>query len=198
MSIDDIPWTPEPWLPYVATEFIKYVICPTSVFEWGSGGSTVMFLKNGVSRLVSIEHHPGWHVHIRDKVAKYNPIGALDYRLIPYEPGEIGPDKADPAHYKSGSTELGPVNFRAYCSAIDNETPFDLVLVDGMARASCLAHAAAKVKPGGWLVLDNTGDRPYYLEKTRHLFAGWETVVIDGRGPILDYPWQTTMMRNTV
>ncbi len=197
MSIDHIAWTPEPWLPYLVADYIRRVIKPTSVFEWGSGGSTVMFLGMNVGRLVSIEHDPPWYERIRDEIARRN-LWALDYRLIPYEPGEIGPDKADPAHYKSGSTELGPVNFRAYCSAIDNEPPFDLVLVDGMARASCLAHAASKVKPGGWLVLDNTGDRPYYLAKTRHLFEDWETVVIDGHGPILDYPWQTTMMRNVV
>lgn len=196
MSVDDIPWTPEPWLPYSVTKFIRQVIQPHNVFEWGSGGSTVMFLEMGCW-LVSIEHDPAWYDRINGQL-KNRTLAHYHYRLIPYEQGEIGPDKADPTHYKSGSTELGPVNFRAYCSVIVDGPPFDLVLVDGMARASCLAHAAGKVKPGGWLVLDNTGDRPYYLEKTHHLFAGWETVVIDGRGPILDYPWQTTILRNTV
>lgn len=197
MSIDHIDWTPEPWLPYLVTDYIMEIIQPMSVFEWGSGGSTVMFLQNNVIRLVSVEDNPAWYLRIGDELQKRG-LAHPDYRLIPCEQGEIGPDKSDPTHYKSGSTELGPVNFRAYANVIDNKFPFDLVLVDGMARASCLAHAAAKVKPGGWLVLDNTGDRPYYLEKTRHLFDGWETVVIDGHGPILDYPWQTTMMRNTV
>ena len=195
MSITDILWTPEPWLPYLVTEFIRQIICPVSVFEWGSGGSTVMFLRMKLARLVSVEHDPAWYERIQGELSRRS-LKHPDYRLIPYEDGEIAPDKGNPAHYKSGSTELGPVNFRAYASAIDDQPPFDLVLVDGMARASCLAHAVGKVKPGGYLVLDNTGDRPYYLEQTRHLFEGWETVVIDGHGPILDYPWQTTILRN--
>lgn len=195
MSIQNIPWTPEPWLPYLATEYIRN-LKPQSVFEWGSGGSTLFFAELGVDTLVSIEHNQEWWERIRGDL-----WGHYEYHLIPYEAGEIGPDKANPSHYKSGSTELGPVNFKKYASAIDRYGKFDLILIDGMARASCLYHAISHAKDGGCIVLDNVGDRPYYLEQTDYLFGnyedGWERIEFTGYGPILDYQWSTLILKNT-
>jgi len=188
----------KPWLPYLATEYIKY-LNPRRVFEWGSGGSTVFFaFKSGIRTLISIEHDEDWYSKVHERL----PLNFTDYRLIPPEPGTIGPDPANPAHYKSGSTNLGDVNFKKYVSAIDEYGLFDLILIDGMARASCIHHAFSHVAPGGCMVIDNTGDRPYYLEQTAHLFgdyeAGWERVDFFGYGPILNYKWQTTFFINRV
>lgn len=190
-----------PWLPYVATEYIKR-LNPRSVFEWGSGGSTLFFAQK--SRidyyLVSIEHDLEWLKKIKHEVFAKN-LDSFDYRYIPYSEGEIGPDKANPLHYKSGSTQLGPVNFKKYASIIDQYGKFDLILIDGMARASCLYHAVSHVKAGGCIVLDNVGDRPYYLEQTDYLFGnyedGWERLLFTGYGPILDYQWSTLILKNT-
>jgi hypothetical protein len=195
-GVDSIPWTPEPWLPYLVTRYIGKLKLD-SVFEWGSGGSTIFFHRMLVYKIISIEHDPGWYQRLSREFADRGILLDLNYRLIPFEEGEIGPDKGNPTHYKSGSTELGPVNFKNYASAIDGYGQFDLILIDGMARASCLAHAVSHVKEGGWLVLDNTGDRPYYLEQTAHLFEGWERITFFGYGPILDYEWETTIFRNT-
>ncbi len=179
-----------PWLPYLVTDYITTRFKPRRVFEWGSGESTLFFAKQGLFELISIEHDPEWHISLQ--VPSW-----VTYRYIPFEQGTIGPDKANPAHYKSGSTQLGDVNFKRYCSAIDDYDKFDLILIDGMARASCLAHAYSHVADGGCIVLDNTGDRPYYLEQTAHLFGnyekGWETIKFMGYGPILDYKWETTI-----
>lgn len=183
----------KPWLPYLTTEFIKS-IKPQRVFEWGSGESTLFFAQY-VRHLVSIEHDQEWYNKIKPQLPAW-----VDYQYIPYELGEIGPDKSDPCHYKSGSTQLGPVNFRNYASAIDEYEFFDLILIDGMARASCISHAISHVQAGGYLVIDNTGDRPYYLDKTQELFgnyeSGWEKITFMGYGPILDYKWETTVFVN--
>ncbi len=182
-----------PWLPYLVTDYIKQ-LKPQRVFEWGSGESTLFFVRTiGVIHLVSIEHDREWF----DKVGD---LPTIERWLVPYEQGSLGSDKANPAHYKSGSTNLGDVNFKKYASAIDNYGKFDLILIDGMARASCLAHAYSHVTDGGCIVLDNTGDRPYYLAQTAHLFgnyeSGWETIKFMGYGPILDYKWETTVFIN--
>jgi hypothetical protein len=187
-----------PWLPYAATEYIRK-LQPQFVFEWGSGGSSLFFTdKVYVDTLVSVEHDREWW----EKVHPLLPYWLWDdHHLIPYEAGEIGPDKANPLHYKSGSTELGPVNFKKYVSAIDEYGKFDLIMIDGMARASCLYHAFSHVKQGGCIVLDNVGDRPYYLEQTDRLFgnyeSGWERILFTGYGPILDYQWSTLILKNT-
>jgi hypothetical protein len=198
----DAPWTPAPWLPYMATryiaEYLEEQMRPLKVFEWGSGGSTLFFARLGIEFLVSIEHDREWWEKVNGALPERY---ILDYRLIPYEEGEIGPDKGNPAHYKSGSTELGPVNFKKYASVIDEYGKFDLILIDGMARASCLYHAISHVKEGGCIVLDNVGDRPYYLAQTDYLFGnyedGWERIQFSGYGPILAYQWSTLILKNT-
>lgn len=182
----------QPWLPYLATDLIKQ-LKPQVVFEWGSGESTKFFKELGVGVLTSIEHDLNWYNKLDTDVKPY-------VNLIPFDNWEIGPDKANPFHYKSGSTELGPVNFKAYATAIEDQGLYDLILIDGMARPSCLYHAFSHVAPGGCIVLDNTNDRPYYLEQTHHLFgdwdSGWEQVKVFGYGPILDYKWETTFFFN--
>lgn len=181
-----------PWLPYMATEFLECRLLPRfRVFEWGSGGSTYWFSER-CQRVISIEHDPA-----RLIVPIPTNVEAL---LLEPESGEIGPDPSEPSHYRSGSTEVGPGrNWKRYATAIDAYDLFDVVLVDGMARASCISHAVPHVRPGGWLVIDNTGDRPYYLSKTINMFGnwdgGWERVTFFGRGPILSYLWETTMFR---
>lgn len=188
---------PTPWLPYLATNYIKR-LKPQRVFEWGSGESTLFFVGLG-AQVVSIEHDPDWHYKVSAAMIERR-SGDLIYRLIRYEQGEIGPDKSNPDHYKSGSTELGPVNFKRYASTIDEYGVFDLILIDGMARASCLKHAVSHVKAGGCIVLDNA-DRDYYLAQTAHLFGnyedGWERVEFMGYGPILAYQWRTLILKNT-
>jgi len=205
--------TNQPWLPYIVTDYIKQFMAVKnytanfeglSVFEWGSGESTLFFFDIPfVNRIVSIEHDKVWSTKVGARLGFTNEHkGTINCYLIPFEQGEIGPDKANPHHYKSGSTELGAVNFKRYTSVIDDYGKFDLILIDGMARASCLYHAFNHVNPGGCIVLDNTGDRPYYLEQTLRLFggyeAGWERVDFFGYGPILDYKWQTTFFINRV
>lgn len=197
---------PVPWLPFVATEYIKSLKLE-SIFEWGSGGSTLFFIALEVNHLVSIEHDQEWYNKVKQqRLSTTKLFSTIEYQIvdhyhIPYQQGELGPDKANPHHYKSGSTELGPVNFKKYVSAIDQYGKFDLILIDGMARASCLYHAVNHVKEGGCIVLDNVGDRPYYLEKTEHLFGnyedGWERILFTGYGPILDYQWSTLILKNT-
>jgi hypothetical protein len=190
----------KPWLPYIVTDYIKW-LKPRTVFEWGGGGSTLFFLSLQSTReFISIEDNPEWYNRVSGKLKHYN--ASLERRLILPDPSEIGPDPANPLHYKSGSTELGAVNFKRYASVIDDYGLFDLILIDGIARASCLYHAFSHVAPGGCIVLDNTGDRPYYLEQTEQLFgnyeSGWEKITMMGYGPILDYKWETTIFINKV
>lgn len=189
-----------PWLPYLVTDYIKQ-LKPQRVFEWGSGESTSFFFSIGVQYLVSVEHDKEWFDKINEQLISKNIIH-VGYNFIPHEDGTIGSNPANPMYYKSGSTNLGDVNFKRYVTLIDRlkGIKFDLILIDGMARASCLAHAYSHVADGGCIVLDNTGDRPYYLEQTLSLFGtyedGWETIKFMGYGPILAYKWETAIFIN--
>jgi predicted O-methyltransferase YrrM len=50
------------------------------------------------------------------------------------------------------------MQYRNYVEQIDAfaDATFDIVLVDGAARPSCIMHSIHKVKPGGLLIVDNT------------------------------------------
>ena len=182
----------KPWLPHLATEHIRQ-LNPQQVFELGSGESTLFFIKSGAS-LVSIEHNKDWYD--KTNILLYQHAKShKDFKYIPFEDGCIGSNPANPVHYKSASTELGEVNFQQYASAIDEYGKFDLILIDGMARASCLYHAASHVAEGGCIVLDNA-DREWYLRNTAFLFEGWERIEFNGYGPILEYPWKTLFLIN--
>lgn len=73
------------------------------------------------------------------------------------------------------------------------DTHFDLVIVDGRNRAACIANAVAKVKPGGWFVLDNSEREQYQAAIVAHL-AGWERYDFVSQGG--GYKgWATTVWR---
>lgn len=182
---------PGPWLPYLATDYIKR-LKPQSVFEWGSGGSTLFFAELNTHFLVSIEHNQEWFDKVHPNLENHR---KGNHHLVPFEQGTIGSNPANPIHYKSASTELGEVNFKKYVTSIDEYGRFDLILIDGMARASCLYHAAKHVAEGGCIVLDNA-ERGYYMQNVEFLFEGWERILFEGYGPELDYQWKTLMLIN--
>jgi predicted O-methyltransferase YrrM len=175
----------QPWLPYMVTTFLDGYLQPDmQAFEWGSGDST-SWLAERVKRLVSVEHNPEWYARLPD-------LDNVEKLLVEPEPELVREDIADPLAYYSRS--LGDVNLKQYATAIRLYELFDLVLVDGRARPSCLLHAHPHVKPGGVLVLDNS-DRPYYLEHTVHLFESWDRMDVLGHGPKLSYQWKATAWR---
>ena len=57
------------------------------------------------------------------------------------------------------SSDVDPGFFDDYVAAINDEldNSLDLVIVDGRARVECVRRAMPKVKPGGLLLLDDTG-----------------------------------------
>lgn len=171
-----------PWLNFDAIDALERLdLRGRHVFEYGSGGSTLYWLRRG-ARVVSIEHDPEWYERVR---AAIPPADPLDYRLVPPEPATRDPaDCADPAAYRSGDPAFNGWSFSRYAAQIDAfpEASFDLVLVDGRARPSCLVHAAPRVRPGGILILDNS-DRAYYTARLGPLFNDWIATVYAGATP---------------
>lgn len=169
----------QPWLPFKAINWMEeYLTGESTVFEWGSGGSTVFFAKR-VKYIVSLEDSPAWYLQISNKL-RHLPSDKVQCTLI--EPQRIGAtealDTSDPEQYASES-EPG-YKFESYARFIDRfpDVYFDLVLVDGRARPSCILHAMPKVKPGAVLVLDDA-HRPRYREAIR-LLDGWKAIDLSG------------------
>jgi hypothetical protein len=183
---------PSPWINFEAIAAIRARLAPgMRVFEYGSGGSTLYWASCG-AELVSVEHDPEWYEVVRGRL---RPGARVDLRLVepePYDPRADGLDPTDPLAYTSSDAPFRGRTFRRYVTQIDAfpDGWFDLVLVDGRARPSCLRHAAPKVKPGGMLVLDNA-DRELYLARTGDTLGPFRRETHVGVGPLNPFRWRT-------
>ena len=172
--------TSSPWIAFDAIDYLTRTVHSGSrVFEYGSGGSTLYWLSLG-AQCVSIEHDPSWYALMQSRLKSYS---GIDYRLVTATPSDATAcgDAADPTCYRSKSDDL---LYKDYATQIDlfADQSFDLVVVDGRARPSCIMHGARKVKPGGLLVLDNA-DRAYYLAQTRQFLEGFDCLEFIGAAP---------------
>lgn len=184
---------PHPWIPYVARDFLATVVSPDWwAFEWGSGGSTIYWAQH-CAHVVSIEHSREWYDTVQGALAAAGLRGQV--QLVP---GELpclvaGPNVNHPAHYFD--LHHPELNFKRYVEAIDEypDEHFDLIFVDGMARPSCITYGVGKVKPGGWLLLDNSDVAA--LHDVLPLLADWERLDFLGQGRGFINPWQATFWR---
>lgn len=176
-----------PWLVFSCIAFLdKWLNESMHVFEYGSGGSTLYFAAK-TAKVISIEHDAKWFGHAQ-KVIEQAGYENIQYNLI--EPkaaaDSLNKDCTQPRNYVSCFTEYKGYEFSTYALAIDeyaNES-FDLIIVDGRVRHSCIAHAMQKVKKKGALLLDNA-DRLYYLKPFPELFEQdkWKLVNFVGHFP---------------
>jgi SAM-dependent methyltransferase len=151
-DIDEMVRLDLPWWNLRATERVESLLAarPSArVLEFGSGASTVWLAKRADS-VISIEHDEEWaHIvrrHISDRV---------DLRLVPA-------DAQFDSDYASERRDASTMSFRDYASSIDSEVePFDLIVIDGRARAKCLEHARAHLAPDGIVLFDDTGRARY-------------------------------------
>ena len=153
-----------PWLTFSAIEFIKkHMQKNASVFEYGGGGSTLFFLRNA-GHVVTVEHDRNWYEKLKE-IINEKKIAGWEGNFVPpecYNEKRIL-DSSNPDDYSSEDENYATCIFKQYVSVIDKypNNHFDWILIDGRARTSCLKHAFNKLKPGGFLVLDNA-ERSYY------------------------------------
>jgi|GEM_PF-182115 len=187
-----------PWLTFSAQRALEGTWGPgMTACEYGSGGST-RYLLERVDTLTTIDFDADW---VRRVEAAIDPgrRAAWTLTLVAPEPDEAsaGADPSDPSAYVSAARSLHGVAFRAYAAAIEtyDHATFDIVLVGGRARPSCLLHALAKVKVGGMVVLDHS-ERPWYGAALA--LAGperWAREDHAGPGPYAERFWNTTILR---
>lgn len=119
---------PIPWLSYRAQRYIARLLrTHWIVLEFGSGMSTIWFAHR--CRMVySFEHDPIWHDFIKSRLSAKK-ITNVFYVLRDHE------SYPDLFEFPNGL--------------------FDFVLIDGIRRTDCVRNSISKVKPGGWIYLDN-------------------------------------------
>lgn len=168
-----------PWINFSAINFLVHELSSArlKVFEFGSGGSTLFFLRNNCD-LWSVEHDSQWLDKVLVLVKDNGYVHRWIHFLAEPEAAKNILDYADPASCTSiCSGELNGLSFNRYVNAVSTfqDHFFDLILIDGRARRSCIWYAAKKVKIGGIIMLDNS-ERPYYLQGPIELLSGFRLI----------------------
>jgi predicted O-methyltransferase YrrM len=131
-----------PWIVPAAIGWLRRRIrSDWSILELGSGRSTAWFARRAGS-VISLEDIEFWHAQTSERLERAG-LSNVDLRLRPVEefPREV-----------EALPDLG----------------FDLVVMDFLespevTRIDCLGPAMKKVRPGGYLLFDDS-DRPGYAE----------------------------------
>jgi predicted O-methyltransferase YrrM len=157
-------------------------------FEYGSGGSTLFFARR-VGEITAAEHHAGWAERVRE-AAEEERLGNV--RVL-HRPADERAPSGDV--YISRHVGHRGVSYERYARSIEgfDDGSLDFVFVDGRSRVACVAHAAPKVRPGGYLILDNA-ERGRY-EAAHRLMAGHRRLVLKGVGPRVPWRFETVVWR---
>jgi len=135
-----------PWFSYAAIDFLKEFVRPhMSVFEYGSGGSTIFFARRA-NRVVSVEDNPQWFEWVSRRLEQQQ-LKNVSLTLCEF-------NFKDPKGFENS----------AYLHAIPDER-FDILVIDGseewtQVRPICFKKAEARVKEGGIIVVDDSWRYP--------------------------------------
>jgi hypothetical protein len=174
-----------PWLNAGAVRWLDRRLRPGMIgFEWGGGRSTVFFARR-VSRLMTVEHREKWRRKVAGMLRECG-LANVELRFLP--PGEAsGVPQTRPGLWRRMGYIAQKPEFTAYADAIldQPEASLDFVSIDGRARVACALNAASRIRPGGFLLLDNSE-----WEKYAPVFAALTA------WPRLDFEngvWRTTI-----
>jgi hypothetical protein len=200
----DATGDPIPWITYPALTVLRSVVQPHHrVFEYGCGNSSLWWAKHAKS-VVSVEHHSDW----ADKVSARAP-GNLKVLLRPQQATELRSNLVDaflarkPNLYPSGSAELDVEHgmqthgFIDYATEPTKYDPFDIIVVDGMARSLSAWVAAHCLTPDGFIVFDNSDRWQYNAGYQALEELGFGRVDFWGPGPVNSDPWCTSIFFRT-
>jgi len=142
-----------PWWSYQMVEVVGALLEPgMRAFEFGSGGSTLWLVDRGLE-VTSVEDQPFWGEAVRNATE-----GKMTLLLEP---------------------DGGP----SYVATIGDvpEHSLDLVIIDGVARLECAQAARTKVRPGRWVLFDDSQRVEYAA--CSEIFSGWPARTITGLKP---------------
>ncbi|MHB9402809.1 O-methyltransferase [Mesorhizobium sp. RSR380A] len=175
-----------PWWTFSAIDAVDIFLASRNrsarVYEFGAGASTVWLAKRSAS-INSVEHDAPFARTMDSMFGAYPNIAV---RVV--EPTATSTSTKARSNRK-GYTES---SFDHYVSSIDQvEGTFDLIVIDGRARVSCLAKSVSRLSPGGMILFDNS-NRLEYREAINS--CGLQERVMRGLAPALPFPSQTSLL----
>ena len=131
---------PIPWVTYPFIDFIDGRLNESmDVFEFGAGNSSLYF-ANRVKSVTSIEHHPDWFKDISTN--KEYQLDNLSMHLV-----EIPEELSKLGYHKMAFTD----NENDYVLSLrDSERKYDIVVVDGLFRNTCMKNCISNLSQEEW------------------------------------------------
>jgi hypothetical protein len=156
---------PQPWMNYGTISLLDGLIEPdTRIFEYRSGMSTVWLAKRS-KRVHAVEHDQFWF----DSYLTHAGRSGAKVRHVPSAGGRLYAPDDDP--YVNAPASTG-------------EEAFDLIIVDGWARCSCLLRAPSFLAPDGMIVLDDAEGSAFEVpKKIVSEDMGFAEIVVTATGP---------------
>lgn len=189
-----------PWIAFSAIDFLKTIVRKNmTVFEFGSGGST-MFWASRVQQIISVEHDLVWYQRM-NAYLKDQKISNVEYLLA--EPADdpefVTKDYRNPNDCISSDSSYKGKNFENYVRSIDRfpDQSFDVIVVDGRARPSCIQHSLSKLRKNGYLIIDNT-ERTYYTSPFEFGKSSWKISNFAGPVPYMHDFSETTILEKLI
>jgi predicted O-methyltransferase YrrM len=142
---------------FAAIDFLRdFLKKHMTVFEWGSGGSTIFFAER-VSHVVSVESDSSWQSIVQKRLSD---LKLDNVTLLPC-----------------------PLDDKGFVAAVDGWAP-DLILIDGKeaegsSRYECFQRAERVINPGGAIILDDA----WRYADIRNNNSAKETLLLIGVGP---------------
>ena len=180
----------------------EYLNNKDKVLEWGAGGSTLYF-SNIVSSYVSIEHDKLWYNKLTSQIndnVELLCVSTHDEKFDDkLDKNAFDILRGDESWYKkNGNKEIyekdgkthwttrGKIDWHCYLDYIKKPLElsyrnYDVVLVDGRARAMCAYVAKDLLKDDGYLLFHDFNNRGYY----HGILKYYEIVDMDGTLAIL-------------
>lgn len=154
----------EPWMTRESInrlyKFIKDSSKKLTLLEYGCGSSTAYFLSLGLE-VTSIEHHNGWLTNVKRKLSKT--------LLDNWKPCLINAQKE--------GDELGSDGeyYDEYVNYVKKLGMFDIIIIDGRCRSSCIKYSINHLNAGGLFICDNAERSRYQDAINKYIPTTWET-----------------------
>jgi len=189
-----------PWIAFSAIDYLEKIVRrDMTVFEYGSGGSTIFWAAKAGS-VISVEHDPDWFQKMNMYLNKQDQPNVENVLAEPEaDPDFAGKDYKNPDDYISSDPAYKGKNFENYVKTIDRfpDRSFDIIVVDGRARPSCIQHSLPKLKKNGFLIIDNT-ERSYYTSPFTFGKNSWKISNFAGPVPYMHDFSETTILEKLI
>ncbi len=157
-----------PWISFDAIEFLdKYLTKDMTVFEYGSGGSSVFFSPR-VKSVTSVEDNSLWLEKVKSEAAKRS----------------LGNITLIPSNWDSTDESMAAFEASDYLTRLQDS--YDIILIDGMCfwpeasmRELCFERAKSHLNPGGIIIVDDSWRYDEALENSGYS----ERKVLKSLGP---------------